>query len=296
MSAKKRALGRGLDALLGSGPQLGTIIHPAGSPSLIENLDINHLVSNPYQPRKSMDQDSLEELAQSIEKQGILQPLVVRQVDGQYQIVAGERRWRAAARAGLETVPVIVREFNDQEMLELALIENIQREALNAVEEAEAYRQLVEEFALTQDQVAERVGKSRVAVTNSLRLLRLPRTILNWVEDRSLSAGHARALLPIENEETQLAVSREIMTAELSVRAAERRVRQILEGSPATAKTSEKLKKPNEIVDLEDQIRVHLGLRVKIRAKSNISGKVEVYYSSLDEFNHFIQQINLSLD
>ena len=295
MSAKKRALGRGLDALLGSDNQLETIIRPDGSNDQIQKLDLNRLVSNPYQPRKSMNQDKLDELAQSIEKQGILQPLVVRHVDAQFQIVAGERRWRAAALAGLETVPVIVREFNDQEMLELALMENIQREALNAVEEAEAFRQLIEEFALTQDQVAERVGKSRVAITNSLRLLRLPRMILNWIEDSSLSAGHARALLTIENEDAQIALSREIMTHGLSVRAAEQMVRQILQ-EPATSNAVENETKPNEVVDLEEKLQVQLGLRVRIRPQSNTSGKIEVYYSSLGEFNHFIQQMNLTLD
>ncbi len=295
MSAKKRALGRGLDALLGSDSQLDTITRSDGSNDQIQKLDLNRLVSNPYQPRKSMNQDNLDELAQSIKKQGILQPLVVRHVDAQYQIVAGERRWRAAALAGLETVPVIVREFDDQEMLELALIENIQREALNAVEEAEAFRQLIEEFALTQDQVAERVGKSRVAITNSLRLLRLPRTILNWIEDSSLSAGHARALLTIENEDAQIALSREIMTNDLSVRAAEQMVRQILKGPP-TSSVIENVTKPDEIVDLEEKLQIQLGLRVRIRPQSNTSGKIEVYYSSLDEFNHFVKQMNLTLD
>ena len=295
MSAKKRALGRGLDALLGSDSQLDTITRSDGSNDQIQKLDLNRLVSNPYQPRKSMNQDNLDELAQSIKKQGILQPLVVRHVDAQYQIVAGERRWRAAALAGLETVPVIVREFDDQEMLELALIENIQREALNAVEEAEAFRQLIEEFALTQDQVAERIGKSRVAITNSLRLLRLPRTILNWIEDSSLSAGHARALLTIENEDAQIALSREIMTNDLSVRAAEQMVRQILKGPP-TSSVIENVTKPDEIVDLEEKLQIQLGLRVRIRPQSNTSGKIEVYYSSLDEFNHFVKQMNLTLD
>lgn len=308
MSVKKRVLGRGLDALLGS--QAEPQAPPVAVGAAIHQLSVAQLKPNPFQPRHRFRPEALEELAASIQEKGILQPLVVRRVpnDGVnglnsainakgmiYEIVAGERRWRAAQQVGLHEVPVIVREFNDQDMLELALIENLQREELNAIEEARAYRQLIEEFEVTQEVVAERVGKSRVAVTNALRLLRLPAQILSWIEEDRITAGHAKALLSLENEPLQLALAREIMAQGLSVREAERRVRK-LSKKPDTRIKAQEPKIEIETRDLEEKLRLHLGLQVKIFPTSNNSGRVEVYYSSLDEFQRLFDHLGLSLE
>lgn len=292
MSVKKRVLGRGLDTLFGT-----EAVDPPAPPSAgaVLTLSVAQIRPNPFQPRRKFHAEALEELAASIQEKGILQPLIVRRAGGDYELVAGERRWRAAQQVGLKEVPVLVREFNDQEMLELALIENLQREELSAVEEARAYRQLIEEFEVTQEQVAERVGKSRVAVTNSLRLLRLPEQLLNWIEERRLSAGHAKALLSLESEPLQLALAREIMGKELSVREAERRVRKLLKRPDPSLKAREPEIKI-EASDLQEKLCLHLGLQVKILPSSNTTGRIEVYYSSLDEFQRFFDHLGISLE
>lgn len=304
MSVKKRALGRGLDALLGAEaepePQPPPLPPAPAAPALapaaaVQTLSVVQLRPNPYQPRHNFKPESLEELTASIREKGILQPLIVRVAGDDYQIVAGERRWRAAQQAGMLEVPVIVRSYTDQEMLELALIENLQREELTAVEEARAYRQLIEEFEMTQEMVAERVGKSRVAVTNALRLLRLTATILDWIEQDKLSAGHARALLSIDSEGLQMALAREIMTKGLSVREAERRVRKLVKKDDPNGKA----KPPKAVIDtrdLEEKIMLQLGLQAKIFPTSPSSGKIEVAYSSLDEFQRFLEQLGISFE
>ena len=218
MSAKKRALGRGLYALLGSDSQLDTITRSDGSNDQIQKLDLNRLVSNPYQPRKSMNQDNLDELAQSIKKQGILQPLVVRHVDAQYQIVAGERRWRAAQRARVHEAPVIVRDLSDSEAFTVALIENIQRDQLSSMEEAAAYARLAADFNQTQEQIARAVGKSRPHISNTMRLLDLPKDVQTLVVEGKLTAGHARAALGSKDPS---ALASQIVRKGLSVREAE---------------------------------------------------------------------------
>lgn len=250
---------------------------------------------NPFQPRKTFNAEAIEELAASIDEHGILQPLVLREGEGGYQIVAGERRFRAAQRLELAEVPAIIEAFGDQQMLELALIENIQREELNAVEEAHAYRQLIEEFELTQEQVAQRIGKSRVAVTNTLRLLRLPEEILVWIEEEKLTAGHARALLMLEQKSSQLAMAREIMTQGLSVREAERRVRSLLKKPQADPK-AEQPKVEINVADLEEKLRLHLGMQVKIHPTSNTTGRVEVLYTSLDDFQRIFDMLGIELE
>ncbi len=298
MSVKKRALGRGLDALLGadSAPTAVATV-PDVPASAIVMIDVSRITSNPYQPRRHFAPEALEELAASIEQNCILQPLVVRRAAaaGQFELVAGERRWRAAQRLALAEVPAIVREYTDREMLELALIENLQREELNAVEEARAYRRLIDEFGLTQEQVAERVGKSRVAVTNSLRLLRLSDRLLGWLDDGSLSAGHARALLGLDNEGLQLALAREIMTKELSVRETERRVR-TLNQAPNPQPKAQTPTVDIDTADLEEKLTLHLGLQVKIHPRTNTTGRIEVFYSSLDEFSRVFDHLGISLE
>lgn len=292
MPAKKRALGRGLDAILGSDPLAAPILKKRSSDYA---LPIHQLRPNPFQPRKQFKAEALEELAASIKAKGVLQPLVVRKVADGYEIVAGERRWRASQRAGLTEVPIILRDFNDQEMLELALIENLQREELSPVEEARAFRQLIEEFELTQEAVAQAVGKSRVAVTNSLRLLRLPDKILDWIDEEELSAGHARSLLGLGNESLQLALAREIMAKGLSVRETERRVRSLTKAPDPQPKLPE----PTisiETRDLEEKLTLHLGMHVKIMPKTNDSGKIEVYYSTVDDFQRFFDHLGITLE
>lgn len=294
MSVKKRALGRGLDALLGTEPIAPP--SPGGdSAAVIQSIPVVQLRPNPFQPRRRFSAEPLEELTASIQEKGILQPLIVRKAEADYEIVAGERRWRAAQKAGLKDVPVMIRSFSDQDMLELALIENIQREELSAVEEAQAYRQLIEEFELTQEQIADRVGKSRVAVTNALRLLRLPKQILDWIDEGRLTAGHAKALLSLESEPLQIALSREIMGKGLSVREAERRVRKLLKRADPNVKAQEP-RIEIEVKDLQDKLCLQLGLQVKVFPSSNTSGRIEVYYSSLDEFQRFFDHLGISFE
>jgi ParB family chromosome partitioning protein len=279
---------------LGPAERAEPVAAPQGNET-IRRLAVVELRPNPYQPRHRFVPESLEELTASIQEKGILQPLIARKMQNDYEIVAGERRWRAAQRAGLSEVPVIVRDYNDQEMLELALIENLQRDDLNAVEEARSYKRLIEEFEVTQEQAAERVGKSRVAVTNALRLLRLPEKILEWIEEERITAGHARALLSLDSEPLQMALAREIMSHDLSVREAEKRVRRLLK----KADPSPKAKRPNtnlQTEDLEEKLQLHLGLQVKILPRTNTTGKVEVYYDSLDEFQRLFDHLGITLE
>lgn len=296
---KKRGLGRGLDSLLGAAPEAASPAPVSGDQ--VMQLYTAQLMPNPFQPRRRFSGESLDELAASILEKGILQPLVVRKSANPlgeiaFEIVAGERRWRAAQQIGFHEVPVIVREFNDQEMLELALIENLQREQLNPVEEAHAYQQLIHEFGLTQEQAAERVGKSRVSITNALRLLRLSEQILNWVEEDQLSAGHARALLGLDDEQMQLTLAREIITGRLSVRETEARVKQLLKVTSGRTQSKVLQEQDPHVKDYEDRLREHLGLRVRMIPGSSTAGKIEVHYSSLDEFQRFLDLIHLSFE
>jgi ParB family chromosome partitioning protein len=284
-----------LDSLLGRDPIAEAA--PASPLHAEARLSIAALKPNPFQPRKHFDAEKLEELAASIRENGILQPLIVRRIadSSDFEIVAGERRWRAAQRLGLADVPAVIRSYSDQEMLALALIENLQRQDLNPVEEARAFQQLIEQFEFTQEQVAERVGKSRVAVTNTLRLLKLPEKILAWIEEGVLSAGHARAILSVENDALQLALAREIMNDGLSVREAERRVRRLLKAPNPNPKAANPTIEINT-TDLQDKLRLHLGLEVRILPKTNSEGRIEVQYSTLDEFQHFFEQLGISLE
>jgi ParB family chromosome partitioning protein len=301
MSARKRALGRGLDALLGSEEKIE--VTPEDH-QRVRMIPFVRLRPNPYQPRHRFADETLDELTASIQANGILQPLVVRQREDGFEIVAGERRWRAAQRAGLENVPVIVRDFNDQEMLELSLIENIQRENLNAIDEARAYRQLIDEFELTQEAVAERVGKSRVTVTNTLRLLKLHETVQAWIEEGRLSAGHARCLLALESEAAQLALAREVMNKQWSVRETERQARRLLKGDPGDAVPAGGAASPSEgngsrnanTQDLEEKLSMALGRKVRIHTLANDQGRVEIYYASLDEFQALLDRLGIPVE
>jgi len=246
---------------------------------------------NKNQPRKSFAADKLEELAASIREQGIIQPLVVTKKDDYYEIIAGERRWRAAQKAGLHEVPVVIREASDQASMELALIENIQRQDLNAIEEALAYRSLVEHFAISQEDVAKRVGKNRTTVTNSLRLLRLPEDVQRDIVEERMSMGHARALLALESPELIEKARREILHRQLSVRATEALVRRLKvhpHSSPA--------KRPQQpdllLSSLEEQLRKRFQSRVAIHRTGAKSGKLEIHFSDSDDLARIIDLLD----
>lgn len=274
----RKVLGRGLSALLSETPAA-----TAAANEELREVDIDLIEPNNVQPRTRFDETQLEELAQSIKTNGVVQPILVRKTGGgRYQIVAGERRWRAAQRAGLQRIPSVIRDVPDDKMLELALIENIQRQELNAIEEAYAYKRLIETFNLTQETVAQRVGRDRTFVTNYLRLLRLPEDIQRLVEDSKLSMGHARALLGIDDADKQRQIARNIMERSLSVRDTERAVKRVVAGEdsapPIAATTSERVSDANTRA-AESKLRRRLGTQVHIVPnQTGEGGKIEVQY------------------
>ncbi|WP_072325763.1 ParB/RepB/Spo0J family partition protein [Marinospirillum alkaliphilum] len=292
--AKKRGLGRGLDALLGAVNPEPTQLEavqtaeqrlPEGE---LKKLPIEQLRPGKYQPRRDMHPEALEELAASIRQQGIMQPVVVRPLgSGQYEIIAGERRWRAAQLAGLDAIPALVREAEDRDVIALALIENLQREDLNPVEEALALQRLQKEFELTQQQVADAVGKSRSGITNLLRLLQLQRDVRRMLEHGDLEMGHARALLGLE-ENQQLDAARQVVAKGMSVRQTEALVRHLLE---KPEKTNDKAPKDPDISRLEQQLQASLGAPVSIQHSSKGKGKLEIRYSSLAELDGILRHL-----
>jgi len=265
MPGDRRGLGKGLEALIPIAPGM-------------QEVDVDSIVPNPRQPRRALDPEALQELAASIKEQGLLQPLVVTEIERGYQLLVGERRWRAARLAGLEMVPVVIRHATPQQMLELALVENLQREDLNPLEAAAAYQQLVEEFGLTQQQVADRVGKNRVTVTNTLRLLKLPDEVKAALLAEQISEGHARAILRLADERAQMQVLEAIIKRGLSVRQTEELVRRMLEPE---AKPKAPDKSP-ELRALEDQFRQALGTKVSLN-RGKKSGKLVIYFYSEEE-------------
>jgi ParB family chromosome partitioning protein len=270
----RKVLGRGLSALLSE--------TPATTNEELREVDIDLIEPNNVQPRTRFDETQLEELAQSIKTNGVVQPILVRKTDGgRYQIVAGERRWRAAQRAGLQRIPSVIRDVPDDKMLELALIENIQRQELNAIEEAYAYKRLIETFNLTQETVAQRVGRDRTFVTNYLRLLRLPEDIQLMVEENKLSMGHARALLGIDDADKQREIARGIIERSLSVRDTERTVKRVVAGgssNPSPAAPTERGSDANTRA-AESKLRRRLGTQVHILPnQAGDGGKIEVQY------------------
>ena len=283
MTARKGGLGKGLDALIPSSftPETGE------SPA---NVPISSIKLNPHQPRQRHDEQSLQELAASIQQYGILQPLIVSRESGEdnYTLIAGERRLIAARMANLTSVPVLIRQASDQERLELALIENIQRADLTPLETAEAYRQLNEAFGLSHEEIAKRVGKSRAAVTNNIRILKLPKPILEALAEERISEGHARALLGLETPQAQLAILHTVLVKELNVRQTEELVRK-LSGekiAPPTPPPSP----PAEIVSLENQLRDKLGTRVKLN-HSKKGGSLVIYYYSDEELDALVNRL-----
>lgn len=271
----RKALGRGLSALLADSLAQGD--------ELLE-VDIDLIEPNPDQPRYHFNEIKLEELAQSIKVNGLVQPILLRRVaSGRYQIVAGERRWRAAQRAGLHKVNAVIRSIPDAKLLELALIENIQRQELNPIEEALAYQRLIQNLGLTQDEVAQRVGKDRSSIANYLRLLKLPTRIQQMLEEDQLSMGHARALLGLESEEDQLRLAEEIITGKLSVRETEQAVKRAT-SSPSIRESSTHNGNDANIRAAELKLKRYLGTPVKISLNQN-GGKIEVEFGSMSELD-----------
>jgi ParB family chromosome partitioning protein len=280
MVEKRPALGRGLSALIPDAPPAP----PAGERTL--DVDIDQLRPNRAQPRTLMDDARIDDLARSIRANGVIQPIVVRSIDGGYEIVAGERRWRASQRAGLLKVPVVVRDVPDDRLLAVALIENIQREDLNPIEEAQAYRRLLDEYQLTQDQIAEAVGKDRSSVANYVRLLRLPQEVRENVASGELSMGHARALLGLPDDAAQRRIGRDVVAKNLSVRETEALVKKAIEPAPLR----EAPKPDVHTRAAEDRLKFALGTRVHIARKGK-GGRIEIDFASEDELQRLYEQL-----
>ncbi len=301
--AARRGLGKGLDALLGTDDQStkaasarkntaakkesGTTSTKEG----ITTLKLSQIEPNPDQPRKIFSEDELHELADSIKNVGLIEPICVMKKGKTYMIIAGERRWRAAHIAGLKEVPVVIGTYTDQEVMEISLIENIQRKNLNAIEEAQAYQQLINEFHLKQDDVADRVGKSRVTITNSMRLLKLNKKVQQMVIDEQISSGHARALLTIENPELQFEAATQVFDQSLSVRQTEALVKKLQSASIKNVNKQE-IKNLFAYKEAEDHLKERLGTKVTIRPKSDDKGKIEIEYYSGDELETLIDRLN----
>ncbi len=286
----KKALGKGLDVLVPDKIEKNKEVSNNG----LITVDINKIEPNENQPRKTFDEDKIHELAESIKNHGIVEPLIVHEVDkGFYSIIAGERRWRAARVAGLKEIPVIIKEYTDQQIMEIALIENIQREDLNAIEEAEAYSRLIEEYHLKQDEVAERVSKSRVAITNSLRLLKLDEKVRSMVIEDKIKSGHARALLAITDGEEQYMLAVQVFDNKLSVRETEKLVKKYLNDKNSPNKEKEEKSKQDELMykRFEENLKAVMGTKVNINHKGKGKGKIEIEYFSADEFDRIIEMI-----
>lgn len=299
MAVKRGGLGKGLDSLI---PDTGKIAESEKKVKIVEKVvekivekptevkvKINKVEPNREQPRKKFDEESLQELADSVRQFGILQPLIVQERKDYYEIIAGERRWRAAKLAGLKEIPVIIRKMTDQEAVEISLIENIQRENLNPIEEAIAYKRLLTEFELKQEEVAERVAKSRTAVTNSVRLLKLDERVQQMVIDEMLTTGHARALLAIEDAELQFETANRIFNERLSVREVEKLVKNI--GKEKPEKKKEDPQQTAVFQDLEEKMKAALGTKVSINRKNDQKGKIEIEYYSIEELERLMEVI-----
>ena len=294
--AAKKGLGKGLDSLIANKvekPVEPKVEIKADGENGAVLMNINKVEPNREQPRKKFDEDALLELSESIKQFGVLQPLLVTDRKDYYEIIAGERRWRAAKLAGVKEVPVIIKNLTEQEIMEISLIENIQREDLNPIEEAQAYKRLLTEFNLKQDEVAERVSKSRTAVTNAMRLLKLNDKVQQMLIDEMLTTGHARALLAIEDQEKQYEVAQRIFDEKLSVRDTEKLVKNIQNEKPDAPVSVNKIDPQLLAVyrDLEEQMKALLGTKVYINPKDEKKGKLEIEYYSQDELDRIIDLI-----
>ena len=267
MPKKNRGLGKGLDALLRTDK-------PAEK-QIVKSLPIDKVIPQKNQPRKNFDEKSLSELAASIAKHGLLQPILVRaNTEGQYEIIAGERRWRAVKQLGQTEIPALIKAVSEQDQSEMALIENLQREDLNILEEADAYKHLIEVWGYTQEKVAQAIGKSRPYVSNTMRLLQLPSQIRSWLANGALTAGHARTLLTIKDEQKQLALARNIIAAQLSVRAAEDKTRTKAQTTPVMAP---------DVQAWQEKMESYFGSRIRLKSEKK-GGKIEIFYENSDDF------------
>lgn len=308
--ARKVGLGKGIDSLIPMGMELGGI-QKSDQKSKKEGLNngnyvirdeeadekrqpvllkLSQVEPNRDQPRKQFDEEALNELAESIKRYGIIQPLLVQKREDYYEIIAGERRWRAAKLAKLKEVPVIVKDYSDQEIMEISLIENIQREDLNPIEEAQAYKRLLTEFNLKQDEVAERVSKSRAAVTNSIRLLKLTDKVQQMVIDDMITTGHARALLAVEDPEAQYILAQQIFDQKLSVRDVEKLVKKLNAPEKEKNKTEDKTL---QVIyqDIEDRLKQRLSTKVKVSSKGEGSGKIEIEFYNHEDLDRLLEMI-----
>lgn len=299
--ATKRGLGRGLDNLIPTDEVTTAKSVTTKTKTEVrevikkveQTLNINRIEPNKSQPRKTFDEDALLELADSIKQFGVIEPLVVVKRKGYYELIAGERRWRAARMAGLKEVPVVIKDYTDQEIVEIALIENIQREDLNPIEEAMAYDRLIKEFNLKQDEVAERVSKSRTAITNALRLLKLTDKVQQMLVDDMLTTGHVRALISIEDAKLQYETAMYIFDKKLSVRETEAYVKKVLAGkvrkeadTTATEECFDYLYK-----EIEEKLKGILGTKTSVKAKNNNKGKIEIEYYSQDDLDRIVHML-----
>ncbi len=297
MAVKRGGLGKGLDSLIPANTKVPenekkvkvvekVVEKIVEKPTEIK-VKINQVEPNREQPRKTFDEESIQELTESIRQFGVLQPLIVQDRGKYYEIIAGERRWRAAMAAGLKEIPVVIRKMTEQEIIEISLIENIQREALNPIEEAEAFKRLLTEFQLTQEEVAERVSKSRTAVTNSMRLLKLDERVQQMVIDKMLTTGHARALLSIEDGELQFQAANRIFNEKLSVRDTEKLAKKIGKEKPTKKEEDSQLKAVFQ--DLEEKMKTALGTKVSINRRNEQKGKIEIEYYSMEELERLME-------
>ena len=294
MVAKKSGLGKGLDALIPAGNKKVSapknmepvIIEKIVEKKGVETLKITDVEPNREQPRKNFNEDALLELSDSIKQYGVIQPLIVQKKQDRYEIIAGERRWRAAKMAGIKEIPVIIKDYSDQQIMEISLIENIQREDLNPIEEAMAYKNLMEEFHLKQDEIAERVSKSRTAVTNSMRLLKLDKRVQQMMIDDMITAGHARTLITIEDPDVQYNIATKIFDEKLSVRETEKMVKFLQKPEIKRTKTE----KINSFIykDIEEKIKAILGTKVTVDHRSNNKGKISIEYYSNEELERIV--------
>lgn len=288
--AAKRGLGKGIDAMIsGDDTKAKKVVKEVIKE--VDTIDINKIEPNSNQPRKNFNEDKIHELAESIKQHGLIEPLIVQKgKKGFYTIIAGERRWRAAREAGVKEIPVVVKEYSDQQVMEIALIENVQREDLNAIEEAEAYERLIKDFNLKQDEVAERVSKSRVAITNSLRLLKLDPRVREMIIEDKIKSGHARALLSVTDPEEQYRLAVMIFDNSMSVRETEKMVKKYLADKDKPTKEAKKKDTQTELIykDYEEKLKTVIGTKVNINNKGKGKGKIEIEYFSPDEFDRII--------
>lgn len=288
--AARKGLGKGIDAMI-SGDNTKTKQVVKEVVKEVDTIDINKIEPNNNQPRKNFNEDKIHELAESIKQHGLIEPLIVQKgKKGFYTIIAGERRWRAAREAGVKEIPVVVKDYSDQQVMEIALIENIQREDLNAIEEAEAYDRLIRDFNLKQDEVAERVSKSRVAITNSLRLLKLDERVREMIIEDKIKSGHARTLLGVSDGDEQYKLAVMIFDNSMSVRETEKMVKKYLADKKKPVKEVREKDTQTELIykDYEEKLKSVIGTKVNINNKGKGKGKIEIEYFSADEFDRIM--------